>query len=41
MYKNDINSFVKNEKELKAIRIYCQDIGMKFGNETCAMLIIK
>ena len=37
--------FAKNEKELKtlihAVRIYCQDIGMEFGIEKCAMLAMK
>ena len=35
MYMDDINLFAKNEKELetliKTVRIYSQDIGMKFG----------
>ena len=42
---DDIKLFAKNEKELetiiKAVRIYSQDIGMKFGKEKCAMLIMK
>ena len=37
--------FVKNEKELETlietIRIYSQNIGMEFGMEKCAMLIMK
>ena len=45
MYMDDIKLFAKNEKELEtlthAVRIYCQDIGMEFGIEKCAMLIIK
>ena len=42
---DDINLFAKNEKELEtlihAVRIYSQDIGMEFGIETCAMLVMK
>ena len=42
---DDIKIFAKNEKELETlaqtIRIYSQDIGMKFGIEKCAMLVIK
>ena len=45
MFMGDIKWFTKNEKELKTriqtIRMYSQDIGMEFGIETCAMLIIK
>ena len=42
---DDIKLFSKNEKELEtlihAVRIYSQDIGMKFGIEKCAMLVMK
>ena len=42
---DDIKLFVKNEKELEtliqAIKIYSQDIGMEFGIEKCANLIMK
>ena len=45
MYMDDIKVCAKNEKELETLiqtrRIYSQDIGMKFGIEKCAMLIIK
>ena len=45
MYMDDIKIFAKNEKELETlvqtIRIYSQDIGMEFGIEKCAMLVIK
>ena len=45
MYMDDIKLFAKNEKELETqihtVRIYSQDIGMEFGIEKCAMLIIK
>ena len=45
MYMDDIKLFVKNEKELEtlihAVRIYSQDIGMEFGIEKCAMLVMK
>ena len=41
----DIKLFSKNEKELEslihAIRIYSQSIGMEFGIEKCAMLVMK
>ena len=45
MYMDDIKLFAKNEKELKtpihAVRIYSQDIGMEFGIDKCAMLVMK
>ena len=45
MYMDDIKLFSKNEKELAtlihAVRIYSQDIGMEFGIEKCAMLVMK
>ena len=45
MYMDDIKLFAKNEKELETlihtVRIYSQDIGMEFGIEKCALLVIK
>ena len=45
MYMDDIKLFAKNKKELEtlihAVRIYSQDIGMGFGIEKCAMLVMK
>ena len=45
MYMDDIKLFAKNKKELETIihtvRIYIQDIGMKFGIEMCALLVMK
>ena len=45
MYMNDVKLFAKNEKELETlihtVRIYSQDIGMEFGIEKCAMLVMK
>ena len=42
---DDIKLFAKNEKELEtlihAARIYSQDIGMEFGIEKCAILVMK
>ena len=42
---DDINRFAKSEKELEiliqTIKIFSQDIGMEFGIEKRAMLIIK
>ena len=42
---DDIKLFTKNEKELEtlthAVRIYSQDIGIEFGIEKCAMLIME
>ena len=42
---DDIKIFIKNEKELEtlthAVRICSQDIGIKFGLEKCAMLVMK
>ena len=45
MYMDHIKLFAKSERELKAlthaVRIYSQDIGMGFGIEKCAMLVMK
>ena len=45
MCMDGIKLFAKNEKELETLihadRIYNQDIGMEFGIEKCAMLIMK
>ena len=45
MYMGDIKILAKNEKELviliHAVKIYSQDIGMEFGIEKCATLIMK
>ena len=45
MYMDDIKLFAKYEKELEtlihAVIIYSQDIGMEFGIEKCAILIMK
>ena len=45
MYMGDIKFFDKNEKELETliqiVRIYSQDIGMDFGIEKYAMLVMK
>ena len=45
MYVDDMKLFAKNEKELETlihtVRIYSQDIGMEFGIEKCAMLVMK
>ena len=45
MYMDDIKLFVKNEKDLETliqtVRIYSQDIGIEFGIEKCAMLVMK
>ena len=42
---DDIKLFAKNEKELETlihtVRMYSQDIGMKFGIEKCALLVMK
>ena len=42
---NDIKLFAKHKKELETlihdVRIYTQDIGMEFGIEKCAMLVMK
>ena len=39
------NYLKKNEKELETlihtVRIYSQDIGMEYGIEKCAMLVMK
>ena len=45
MYMDDIKLLAKNEKELEtlihAVRIYSQDMGMEFGIEKCAILVMK
>ena len=45
MYMDDIRLFAKNENEqetlIHTVRIYSQDIGMEFGIEKCAMLVMK
>ena len=45
MYRDEIKLFAKNEKDLEAplqtVRIYRQGIGMEFGIEKCAMLVMK
>ena len=45
IFMDDIKLFAKNEKELETlihgVRIYSQDIGMEFGIEKCAMLVMK
>ena len=45
MYIDDIKLFAKNEKELAtlihAARIYSHDIGMEFGIEKCALLVMR
>ena len=45
MYMDNIKLFAKNEKEqetlIHACRIRCHDIGMEFGLEKCAMLVMK
>ena len=45
MYIDDMKQFAKNGRELETliqtVRVYSQDIGMEFGSEKCAMLIMK
>ena len=45
MYMDDIKLFAKNEKELETlihtVRIYSQDIGMEFGIEKYALLVMR
>ena len=45
MYMDEIKLFAKKEKELETlihtVRIYSRDIGMEFGIEKCAMLVMK
>ena len=45
IYMDDIKPLVKNEKEqenlIHTVRIYSRDIGMEFGIEKCAMLVMK
>ena len=45
MYMDDMKLFAKNQKELETlihtVRIYSRGIGMEFGIEKCAMLVMK
>ena len=45
MYIDDVKLFAKNGKELETliptVKIYSQDIGMEFGIEKCALLVIR
>ena len=45
MYMDDIKLFAKNKKEqetlIHAVKIYRQDLGMEFGIEKCALLVMK
>ena len=44
IYMDDIKLFTKNEELetlIHAVRIYSKDIGMEFGIEKCAMLVMK
>ena len=46
MYMDDIKLFPKSEKkkmetQIHTVRIYSQDIGMEFGIDKCAMLVMK
>ena len=45
MYINDVKLFAKHGKELEtlipALRIYSQDIGMRFAIEKYALLVMK
>ena len=45
MYMDEIKLFAKKEMELEtqihAVRIYSQNIGMEFGKEKCATLVMK
>ena len=45
MYMNDVKLFAKNEKEIEtlihAVKIYNKGIGIEFGIEKCAMLVMK
>ena len=45
MYMDDVKLFAKNEKELETlihtVRIFSRDMGIKFGIEKCAMLVMK
>ena len=47
MYMDDIKLFAKMKKKTKLVttihqvRIHCQDLGMEYGIEKCAMLVMK
>ena len=45
LFMDDLKLYSRNEKELhslvQTIRILSEDIGMEFGKEKCAMLVIE
>ena len=45
LFMDDLKLYSRNEKELDslvhAIRIFSKDVGMEFGIEKCAMLVIE
>ena len=45
LFMNDLKLYSRNEKGLdslvQAIRVFSEDIGMQFGKEKCAMLVIE
>ena len=45
LFMNDLKLYSKSEKALdsliQTIRIFSEDIGMQFGIDKCAMLVVK
>ena len=45
MFMYEVKLFAKNEKEsetlIKTVKIYSKDIGMEFGIEKCALLVMR
>ena len=45
LFMDDLKLYSRNEKRLdslvQTIRVFSEDIGMKFGIEKCAMLVIE
>ena len=45
LFMDDLKVFAKNEKDLESliqtVRIFSEDIGMEFGLDKCAILIMK
>ena len=45
LFMDDLKLYGRNEKGLdslvQTVRVFCKDIGMEFGTEKCAMLVME
>ena len=45
LFMNDLKLYSRSEKGLdsliKTVRVFCEDIGMEFGIEKCAILVME